>query len=227
MNIGILVQARMNSSRLPGKVLLEVNGKQLLEYTIERISLNNYNINPVIATSIAPTDDPIYKFCEARNIKCFRGSLDDVALRMLLASEYYKYDAFIRVNGDSPLLDPGIMSKLIDIYHDGNYDLVTNVFPRSFPVGQSIEIMNTLTFKNVYQKFTIGEELEHITKYFYNNSKEFRIYNYINAVDISNIRMVVDTKEDFDHFCEVIARLEKPHQKYSLTELVELYKPKK
>ena len=213
----------MNSSRLPGKVLMKVKGKKLLMYTIERTSINPYNIKPVVATSIATTDDPISRFCEEKNIECFRGSLDDVALRMLSASEQYKYDAFVRINGDSPLVDPGIMVKLMDIYHDGNYDLVTNIFPRSFPVGQSFEIINTLTFKNVYGKITKGEELEHITKYYYKNPKEVRIYNYSNTVDISNYRTVVDTVEDFDRFCKVIALMIRPHQKYSLEELVGLF----
>ena len=149
--------------------------------------------------------------------------LENVAKRMLDAAKYYNADAFVRINGDSPLLDPQIVEKGISIYKNGNYDLVTNSFPRSFPVGQSVEVIRTSTFEKAYEKMSRPGHYEHVTKYYYDHPDEFRIKNFCNTNDLSSYRLVVDTPEDLDRMKKIIGTMTRPHTEYSLDELIELY----
>ena len=120
-------------------------GKKTQDYTY--VGRLKTNFQPLLDLM---DDDKIENFCIEKDIPCFRGPLEDVAKRMLDAAQYYKKDAFVRINGDSPLIDPCIISNAIKIYQNKNYDLVTNVFPRSFPIGQSVEVIRTSTFNKMY-----------------------------------------------------------------------------
>ena len=217
-----LIQARLSSARLPDKVLYEINGKPLLQYICSRLILLQGN-SIGVATSVETKDDKIEEFCIKNNIQCYRGSLENVAKRMLDAAEYYNADAFVRINGDSPLLDPQIVEKAISIYKNGNYDLVTNTYPRSYPIGQSVEVVRASTYKNAYNKMTTPHHFEHVTKYFYDHSDEFRINNFSHNKDLSNYRLVVDTPEDLIRMERIIESMTKPHTHYNFEELIELY----
>ena len=218
----MLIQARSSSTRLPNKVLYEINGKPLLQYIYSRLIL--LKRNPIcVATSVEAKDDKIEEFCKNNNIQCYRGFLENVAKRMLDAAKYYNADAFVRINGDSPLLDPQIVEKGISIYKNGNYDLVTNSFPRSFPVGQSVEVIRTSTFEKAYEKMSRPGHYEHVTKYYYDHPDEFRIKNFCNANDLSSYRLVVDTPDDLNRMKKIIGSMTRPHTEYSLDELIELY----
>ena len=220
----IIIQARINSARLYRKVLYPINGKTLLEYLITRLTyLKNYKI--CIATSNQTHDDEIENFCNVRNIKCYRGSLNDVAKRILDAVEHLKAKAFIRINGDSPFIDPKIIDQGIKIYENGKYDLVTNTFPRSFPVGQSVEIVSTSAFQKACKKMSHSDHFEHVTKYFYDNPNDFKIQNFSNDKDLSKFRLVVDSIEDLERIKLIVSKMTKPIQNYSLDELIDLYPP--
>ena len=219
----IFVQARINSSRLPNKVLTLVNGIPLLGYLISRLAKTNDKTKIVIATSDKLIDDPIEKFCIEQNTTCFRGQLVDVARRMLSAAKHFEASAFVRINGDSPLIDCVLIDYAVDIFQNGDYDLVTNTFPRSFPVGQSVEVIRTSTFEKAYQKMTNPEEFEHVTKYFYDYHDDFKIHNFKNETDLSHYRLVVDTAEDLQRFNKIIDRMDRPHTEYSINEIIALY----
>jgi len=218
-----LIQARLNSSRLPNKVLTEINGLPLLEYLINRLINTNGKSCVAIATSNMTQDDMIEKFCIKHNLFCFRGDLEDVSKRMLDAAKHFKTDAFVRINGDSPLIDPAIVYRAVDIFLNGDYDLVTNTFPRSFPVGQSVEVIRTNTFTKVYQKMTQPEEFEHVSKYFYNHPNDFKIHNFKNDRDLSYYRLVVDTPEDLNRFKKIIANMNRHYTKYNMNDIIALY----
>ena len=132
-------------------------------------------------------------------------------------------NAFIRISGDSPLIDPKIINLAIECFKNGDYDLVTNTFPRSFPIGQSVEVIKTNTFEKVCQKMTKLDELEHVTKYYYENSDEFRTKNFSNDKDLSSYRLVVDTPEDLKRIEKIIGSMTRPHTEYSLDDFIELY----
>jgi len=221
-NIGAIIQCRMSSQRLPGKMLKQIKGKPLLQYVIEKVehcsSINDF----VIATSTEKSDDRIAAFCNELNLFCYRGSLHDVAHRFKEVCELKNWDAFVRINGDSPLIDPLLIEEGIHIYLKGNYDLVTNIFPRSYPPGQSIEVVNSQTFQTAYEKMALDDEFEHVTKFFYHNPELYHIYNFTSVHDYSNIHMAVDTDADFRRINTLISEMKKPHWEYHITDLITL-----
>ena len=223
MSIGLIIQARMSSQRLAGKVLHRVAGKPMLKYLIERLDFCKTVKDIVIATSIEKSDDPIASFCDDYGIKFYRGSLNNVALRFKEVLDIYKFDTFIRTNADSPLLDFNLINRAIKYLRNGDYDIVTNAFPRSFPVGQSVEVIRTSTFEQAYEKMSKPAHFEHITKYYYEHSEEFRINNFSNDKDLSSYRLVVDTPEDLKRIEKIIGSMTRPHTEYGMDELIELY----
>ena len=136
----IIVQTRMSSTWLLKKVLGEINGKPLLEYLVARL-IGIIESDICIATSGHSENDEIEDFCREIDIPCFRGSRDNIAKRMLDAAKHYNKDVFVQINVDSPLIDYKIIDQAIRIFQNGEYDLVTNTFLRSFPVGQSVEVI--------------------------------------------------------------------------------------
>ena len=225
MTIPIIVQARLNSTRLPNKVLTKINGIPLLEYLVNRLTKTFDKSQILIATSNKPQDNPIHQYCINNNIFFFRGSLEDVAKRILDATKHIKAKAFVRINGDSPLIDPKIITQAINIFINGYYDLVTNASPRSFPVGQSVEVVRTSSFVKVYKKMSSTYHFEHVTRYYYEHHNDFRIRNFSNVRDLSSYRLVVDTPEDLRRIKQIIASMTKPYTHYNFEELIELYPP--
>ena len=223
MAIPIIVQARLNSTRLPGKVLTKINGIPLLEYLVSRLTKSFDKSQILIATSNEHQDNPIHQYCINNNFFFFRGSLEDVAKRILDATKHIKAKIFVRINGDSPLIDPNIIDQAVNIFNNGYYDLVTNVFPRSFPVGQSVEVIRTSSFVKAYKKMSTTDHFEHVTKYYYEHPDEFRIRNFSNERDLSSYRFVVDTPEDLKRIEEIICSMTRPHAEYSLNDLIDLY----
>lgn len=224
MNFGTIVQARMSSNRFPGKVLHEILNKPLLLYLIERLQHGVPRDSLVVATSREESDDKIFSFCMDRNIPCHRGSLNNVAERFLDITEQYHLDAFIRINGDSPLIDQNLVRQALDLYGQAAADMVTNVFPRSFPKGQSVEILNSRVFRASYPLFKDSEDYEHVTRFFYKNSEKYRIINFTSKKDLSNVQLSVDTREDMSITEQIIARMTKPHWEYGMDDIMILHR---
>ena len=218
----IIIQARLSSSRLPKKVLLKINNEPMIQYLINRLKKIN-SVKICIATSNHNSDNKIEDYCNKNNISCFRGSLDNVAKRMLQAAKYLKADAFVRINADSPFIDPKIICRGIKLYKSDNCDLVSNVFPRSYPIGQSVEVIKTSTFEKVFDLMYAKEHFEHITKYYYENYNEAKIINFSNELDLSAYRLVLDTRDDLDRLKIILKRMTKPPEDYNLNELIQLY----
>jgi len=223
VTIPVIIQARLNSLRLPKKVLTKVNGIPLLEYLLNRLTKIFDKSQIFIATSNQYEDNPIHQYCINNNFLFFRGSLEDVAKRMLDTAKQINARSFVRINGDSPLIDPVIIQRAIKIYQKGNYDLVTNTLPRSYPIGQSVEVIRTSSFEKTYKKMSTTDHFEHVTKYYYEHPDEFRIRNFSNERDLSSYRLVVDTPEDLKRIEEIIVSMTKPHTEYSLDDLIDLY----
>lgn len=192
-----IVQARFSSVRMPGKVLRSLLGRPLLHWVIDSVRHAHKVKRVVVATSTDTSDDGIEALCGSLGVTCYRGSLTDVASRFLLALEREKAPAFLRVSGDSPALDPSLIDTGINLYATENWDLVTNVFPRTFPKGQSIEVINASTFRTISKLFTNPSEREHVTKYFYENSDTFRIVSFTSGRNLGGVQLSVDTEEDF------------------------------
>lgn len=207
----IIVQARMSSRRFPGKVLQPVAGRPLLSYLIESLT-HCRNAGPVVvACSSDPSDDPIARFCTQSDILCIRGSLHDVMDRYLAAVDHLAASQFVRVCGDSPLLDHRLIDRAISLFWQHRPDLVTNLYPRSFPAGQSVEVVDTACFRQAAAQATKPEDREHVTRFFYGAAEQFNIVNFEADADWSSHQMAVDEPEDLDQFASRLNSLPGPH----------------
>lgn len=194
----VVVQARTSSHRFPKKILHKIYGKTLIEHVILKINKSKNISNIVVATSSSKSDNPLVDILKKNKIKYFRGSLKNVSKRLLDVAKKYKKKYFIRINADSPLIDFKLIDlsiKILKNSYNKEYDLITNAFPRFFPSGQSVEIIRTKTLKKNIKKMN-KFELEHVTKYFYNNHQKFLIKNFSAKKRLINIKLSVDTKKD-------------------------------
>ena len=221
--IGIIVQARMLSQRLPGKMLRPLAGRPLLQYVLERVSRCRNADQVVVSTSVEPADDPIRDFCAALDVDCCRGSHENVAQRFLETIKRYDLDAFVRVCGDSPLIDPQLIDQGLETFRTGLFDIVTNNLRRSYPSGQTVEIFGAAAFRLGCERMHKPAHREHVTRYFYENPDGFRIHNFTTAEDYTGIELAVDTVEDFNRIEDVVSRMEPPHWQYGLREIVERF----
>jgi spore coat polysaccharide biosynthesis protein SpsF (cytidylyltransferase family) len=219
--IGAVVQARTGSTRLPGKVLRSLRGQPLLVYVLERLERARRLDALVVATSTAAVDDAVAELCAAHGVACFRGPLDDVAARFVGAAAAHGLDAIVRVSGDSPLLDQALVDRGVELYGD-DVDLVTNVSPRTFPPGQSVEVVRTEALRAACAEMAEAEDREHVTRHLYAHPGRFRIRSFAAARDYGGLRLVVDTGEDFERVEAILGRMTRPHWDYGLDEVVEL-----
>jgi spore coat polysaccharide biosynthesis protein SpsF len=219
----IIVQARMSSSRLPGKILRPVAGKPMLQYQLERLRHAGFGDQVVVATSDGDDDSPVAEFCDRFGARCVRGSLQDVALRFLQVLDRYPAAVFIRLCGDSPLFDPQVIDSALAVAVTGEWDLVTNVAPRTFPPGQSVEAVSASTYREAYREFSEPEDFEHVTKYLYKHPERFRIRNFEAPRPYPGIHLAIDTPEQLAAFEVCLARMDRPHWEYRLDDVVGLY----
>lgn len=204
MTVGAIIQARMSSRRLPGKVLLPLGEKPILAHVVSAVQNVRSLHSLVVATSREASDDPIAQYCAEHHLNYFRGSLDNVAERFLQILEAQGWDAVVRVSADSPLIDWHLIEKAVDMFIAGSWDVVTNVFPRSYPHGQSVEVINAQTYRQAYPHFSRPEEFEHVTPYFYTHASDWRIGSIVAPTDQSQLRLAVDTPEDLKRLKKAI-----------------------
>ena len=169
----------------------------MLQWTIERLGCSKLLKKIVVATSLDSSDDAVEEFCLAQSIKCHRGSLKNVALRFAQVVILEKVDEFVRISADSPLIDPEIIDKAIAIFWSSNADLVTNTMPRTFPKGQSVEVLSSGHFIELCKSMTEQEDQEHVTQGFYKNQGNHLIVSFTSGIDAGHVQMSVDTPDDF------------------------------
>ena len=200
----LIIQARMSSIRLPGKVLMSISGRPMLERVCDRVMQSGAVKKVVIATSSDASDDPIEHFCCLRNFSYFRGALDDVAGRFLSVIQREGAEEFIRISADSPLIDPKLIDRAVEEYGQGKYDLVTNVLHRTYPKGQSVELIRSTSFRQMYAGLIDQNDREHVTKAFYRNSSDYKIKNFSAEISAGEFQLSVDTREDFERISSII-----------------------
>lgn len=206
MCVGVVVQARMSSARLPGKVLRELCGRPVLAWLLDGLGQCSGPDVVVLATSAEPSDDPVAVFCAGRGVPCFRGPLVNVAGRVLAAAEAQGLDAFVRICGDSPLLDPRLVDEAVALYRQGGADLVTNVLRRTFPKGQSVEVVDIQAFRRAEAAMTDPQDREHVTRHFYGREGEYRLHSFESGGDFGAVNYCVDTAEDLERLSALVAR---------------------
>ncbi len=218
-----VIQARMSSSRLPGKVLRIIKGKPLLDYLIERLWCCSQLDGIVLATSEEVSDDALFEFAKSKSVRCYRGSLDNVAQRILNAAYELQADAVVRVCGDSPLLDHCQIDRFISIFRkDDELELVTNVQQRTFPKGQSIEILSISALERLVASKLSQTQKEHVTEAIYLDPERFRILNIANDISLENVQLSVDTDEDMKRFESILNVLSEPYHQHSMSKVVDV-----
>lgn len=218
-----VILSRYNSSRLPGKVLKEIEGLPLIEHIINRLSLSVPKDHIVLATSVECSDDPIEAFAQTKGISCFRGSLNNVAERFLKAAESLKADWAIRINGDNLFIDLEAFREMLKISLSSDYDFVTNVPERTFPFGMSIEMVNLSFYKSIIEEINTPHWQEHVTLYLYEmeKGKQFHFKNkYCPAM--TGKKMAIDQQEDFDLAKRILIELRPDLYNYDLCRLSEI-----
>jgi len=193
-----IIQARMSSRRFPGKMLVDVGGDSLLGKVIKRVLSCESVTRVVVATSNETSDDALCEAAHRMGIEYFRGSLSDVAGRLINCGLTYNAEVFIRVNGDSPLICPSLLDEGCRLFARcaETVDIVTNVMPRTFPRGQSVEVIRTDALERGYKDFFKNEHFEHVTPYFYAHPEHFRIENFSSGHSMGDIQLSVDTLAD-------------------------------
>ncbi|NCC84300.1 MAG: acylneuraminate cytidylyltransferase [Clostridia bacterium] len=193
----VIVQARMGSSRLPGKVLLPVAGKSLLEIEIGRLQRALLPDVLCVATTDRPRDGAIEELCRKLGIPCYRGSEDDVLGRYYEAAKYMQADEIVRVTADCPLIDPEVLDTVVEKRRDMGADYASNTLKRSFPRGLDVECFTFAALASANLEAELPWEREHATPFIYSRPKRFILTNLESEKDESGHRWTVDTPEDF------------------------------
>ncbi len=197
MAIAIL-QARMSSSRLRGKVLLDISGKPMLLRQIERIRRAKTVSAIVLATSSDPTDNPLQELADSETISVYRGSLENVFSRYKEISEHSTELNFVRLTGDCPLTDPEVIDKVVFEHLNSGADYTSNTIRRTYPRGLDVEVFKAKSLTKLGESKLSQQELEHVTLGFHSRADQFTLHNVSDSIDNSGLRWTVDTKEDFE-----------------------------
>lgn len=197
MSLGIIIQARTGSTRLPNKVLLKFGKKTILEHVIERVKKVNFKKKVIIATTINKKDKKIVQIAKKNNCLFFKGSAQNVLKRYFECSKKFKLNTIVRICSDSPFIDPKIIDMAYKIFKKKKYDYVSNILNPTYPAGMSVEIFNFESLKKAAEAKTDKKEQEHVTPFIYRNDEMFQIKNFETKRNFKNYRFSVDFKKDF------------------------------
>ncbi len=221
-----ILQARMDSTRLPGKVLREINGKPMIYWQISRIMKSNID-GLVVVTTREESDDKLFGYLQSIGISAFRGSSDDVLSRYQAAVEIYKPENFLRLTADCPLVMPSLINEMLIDFNENPCDLLSNTNPPTFPDGLDIEVVRSGALKKLMEYETDADEKEHVTFGMYTRPEHFQIRNFFARRDYSEMRWTVDYKEDFDFVSRVFEYFKGRELEIGFEELYELVKTDK
>jgi glutamate-1-semialdehyde aminotransferase/spore coat polysaccharide biosynthesis protein SpsF (cytidylyltransferase family) len=209
MSTVAMVQARLGSTRLPGKVLAEINGKPMLWHVVRRLQRARRLDRVMVVTSTSATDDPLARFCADLDIPCFRGSEEDVLDRFYQAACSHKAAVVVRITADCPFIDPLVIDRVLEAFATGKYDYVSNTLRYTYPDGLDTEVFSFSALEQAWRKAQKPSEREHVTPYL-RLSGEFRVQNVVNPADVcvSDYRWTVDEPADLEFVRRVYARFD-------------------
>ncbi len=224
MKTAIIVQARMNSTRLPGKVLKTVLNKPLLEYQIERLRQVKLAGEIVIATTINTSDQPIVDLCDRLSIPFYRGSEDDVLSRYHGAAMQFQADVVVRVTSDCPVIDAQVIDQIMQYYIDAypKYDYVSNCLSRTYPRGMDTEVFSFRSLDEAFHQATAQGDREHVTPFIHRQFDRYNLGQVNYFKNHSEHRWTVDTLEDFELIKRIIESLYPFKPKFSLQDCLDL-----
>ena len=189
---------------------MNIDGKfPALFYTVEQLKNSKLLEKIVIATSSNQEDNDIEKFCRKYNIKCFRGSLENVLDRYYQCAKEFGITTIVRIPADKPLIDPEIVDEVIQKFKENSFDCVTNFQPSTIPSGTEVEIFSFSALETAWKNASSAFDKEHVTPYIYKNKEQFKIFNVVNKEDLSNFRWALDYKEDLELIRKIVMKIEK------------------
>ena len=216
----VIVQARMSSTRLPGKVLELVNGMPVIYWQIERIKKSSMNLRIVVATSNDASDDQLVNFLISKNIEVFRGSLDNVYSRFIEVAKSLKYEIIVRSTADCPLFMPEILDEMLRDFVRSEVDYLSNTNPPTYPDGLDIEIFKFDALTSLESRDLTKMEKEHVTYGIYTRPEEFTLKNYSNKENLSNLRWTLDYFEDLLFIRQVFKNWIRSEDKFGFEDLL-------
>lgn len=202
-----ILQARMTSTRLPGKVMKPILGMPMIGRHIERLNRCESLDRIVVATSRDPSDDGLAAYCESLGVRIFRGPLDDVLSRFAGAAIANGAGHVVRLTADCPLADPGVIDACVWRHVETGADYTSNTIERSYPDGLDVEVMTVAALKTMQAEAKDPYEREHVTPFLYRHPERFRIAQLVQSAQRSDRRWTVDTPEDFEFVSRVFYML--------------------
>ena len=220
MKTVVIVQARMNSTRLPGKVMLLLAGETMLARLLERLRRVKKANAVVIATTTNSSDDVIALWAQAHDVTCHRGSELDVLARYAEAAREAAADVVVRVTSDCPLLDPVLVDQAITAFEVGDCDYVSNMLPPTWPYGMAVEVFSIATLIQAHREAIQDAEREHVTPFIYWHPERYRLKNLTSPENLSHHRWTVDTPEDYQLVQLIFDSLYRIHPEFALADVL-------
>jgi len=199
----VIMQARMSSTRLPGKVMANINGKPIIYWQLKRILKSKNNIELVVATSKDKSDDQLVEFLESEGIEVFRGSLNNVFSRYKNIVCNSEKEIIVRSTADCPFFMPDLLDRMLSFFIFNDVDYLSNTLIPTFPDGLDIEIFKASTLLGLDTKPMSASELEHVTYGIYSNPSRFKMENFPHFEDLSDLRWTLDHPEDLEFVTEI------------------------
>ncbi|KZB71718.1 MULTISPECIES: cytidylyltransferase domain-containing protein [Thalassospira] len=224
VHTAITIQARMTSTRLPGKVLKPVMGRTLLELMVERLRRIQCANEIILCTTENATDDVLAAEASRLGILCFRGSEEDVMSRVLGAAKYYDVEHIIETTGDCPLIDPGICDKVFEKYRISGADYCSNIYKRCFPIGMDVQVFSTRVLADAFARTNDLEEREHVSLFIYRHPELYSLEWIEASAELfdPNLRLTVDTEDDYKLVTAVYEDLYPNNPNFELKDILQL-----
>lgn len=220
-----IIQARMGSSRLPGKVLLDLAGRPVLWHAVSRVRKARLVDQVLVATTDQPSDEPIRQFCVVQAVPCFGGSEQDVLDRFVQAARFAgatESDAIVRITADCPLIDPAVIDQVVAAYRQVGADYVSNVQPPTFPDGLDVEVFRFSALLTAWREAKLISEREHVTPYLRNHPEKFSAHNVTHSTDLSALRWTLDEPADYALLQRLVAELDRNQLDFHLEDVLQV-----
>ncbi|HRY85837.1 MAG TPA: glycosyltransferase family protein [Candidatus Omnitrophota bacterium] len=216
-----IIQARMGSTRLPGKILNDLGGRPMLSHVVERTSRAKHLDGVVVATTLLGPDDVVAEYCRRSKIPCFRGEEADVLDRYYQTAKFFGIKTIARITADCPFIEPVIVDKMLEIFQSDLYDYVSNtIAPRTFPRGLDAEVFSFSALEKAWKNDKNPAWREHVTPFLYHHPELFKAFVFKNDQDLSDMRWTVDTAEDFEFAKKLYAAI--GHNRFLWTDILRL-----
>jgi len=219
-----IIQARMGSTRLPGKVLVDIAGKSMLSRVVERLRMSVTIGQFVVATTVTRADDAVVKECRRLGVHFFQGSEEDVLDRFYQAARQFRADVIVRITADCPLIDPEVTDLVVRKFLMGGVDYASNSLERTYPRGLETEVMTIKALGRAWNEAKEPHERSHVTPYIYHHPETFQLLSVRISEDLSAFRWTVDTRADLQLVQEIYGRRGQKSGCFSWREALEAVK---